>query len=69
MAGPPSLDADRPLRVVALGGGTGLAALLRALKREAGRSRDPWKLTGIVTVCGTSSAASLPATSATAWRP
>jgi uncharacterized cofD-like protein len=36
--------------VVAIGGGTGLAALLRALKGEAGRSRDPWKLTGIVTV-------------------
>ena len=44
------LNADHPLRVVALGGGTGLAALLRALKREAGRGRDPWKLTGIVTV-------------------
>ncbi len=44
------LDAECPLRVVALGGGTGLASLLRALKREAGRSRDPWKLTGIVTV-------------------
>lgn len=44
------LHADQPLRVVALGGGTGLAALLRALKGEAGRSRDPWKLTGIVTV-------------------
>jgi uncharacterized cofD-like protein len=50
MADPSGLDADQPLRVVALGGGTGLAALLRALKREAGRSRDPWKLTGIVTV-------------------
>jgi uncharacterized cofD-like protein len=50
MAGQTGLDADQPLRVVALGGGTGLAALLRALKREAGRSRDPWKLTGIVTV-------------------
>lgn len=46
----PGLNADQPLRVVALGGGTGLAALLRALKGEAGRSRDPWKLTGIVTV-------------------
>ncbi len=42
--------ADRPLRVVALGGGTGLAALLRALKPEACRARDPWRLTGIVTV-------------------
>ncbi|MBK8725720.1 MAG: uridine diphosphate-N-acetylglucosamine-binding protein YvcK [Holophagaceae bacterium] len=45
-----SLDPDRPLRVVTLGGGTGLAALLRALKPEAGRSKDPWNLTGIVTV-------------------
>ena len=44
------LHADQPLRVVALGGGTGLAALLGALKHEAGRSRDPWALTGIVTV-------------------
>ena len=50
MSGPLGLHADQPLKVVALGGGTGLAALLRALKREAGRSRDPWKLTGIVTV-------------------
>lgn len=50
MAGRSNLQADLPLRVVALGGGTGLAALLRALKREAGRARDPWKLTGIVTV-------------------
>lgn len=45
-----ALDPALPLRVVALGGGTGLAALLRALKREACRSQDPWKLTGIVTV-------------------
>ena len=45
-----SLHADLPLKVVAIGGGTGLAALLRALKPEAGRARDPWKLTGIVTV-------------------
>jgi uncharacterized cofD-like protein len=44
------LHADQPLRVAAIGGGTGLAALLRAVKSEAGRSRDPWKLTGIVTV-------------------
>lgn len=50
MSTPGSLHADQPLRVVTLGGGTGLAALLRALKREAGRGRDPWKLTGIVTV-------------------
>jgi uncharacterized cofD-like protein len=44
------LHADLPLKVVAIGGGTGLAALLRAVKAEAGRARDPWKLTGIVTV-------------------
>jgi uncharacterized cofD-like protein len=50
MAPRPPLDADLPLRVVALGGGTGLAALLRSIKREAGRKRDPWTLTGIVTV-------------------
>jgi uncharacterized cofD-like protein len=50
MASAPRLHSDQPLRVVALGGGTGLAALLRALKREAGRGRDPWTLTGIVTV-------------------
>lgn len=41
---------DQPLRIVALGGGTGLAALLRALKPEAVRPQNPWKLTGIVTV-------------------
>lgn len=45
-----ALHPDQPLRVVALGGGTGLSALLRALKPEAGRARMPWKLTGIVTV-------------------
>ncbi|HCZ32846.1 MAG TPA: hypothetical protein DHV93_04965 [Holophagaceae bacterium] len=50
MPGSRALHADLPLKVVALGGGTGLAALLQSLKREAGRSRDPWKLTGIVTV-------------------
>ena len=48
--GPRGLHADQPLRVAAIGGGTGLAALLRALKPEAGRSRDSWRLTGIVTV-------------------
>lgn len=45
-----NLDPDQPLKVVALGGGTGLSALLRALKAEAIRDRDPWRLTGIVTV-------------------
>lgn len=50
MTGTLGLHGDQPLRVAALGGGTGLAALLRSLKREAGRTRDPWKLTGIVTV-------------------
>lgn len=44
------LDPDRSLRVVAIGGGTGLAALLRALKLEAGRTREPWLVTGIVAV-------------------
>jgi uncharacterized cofD-like protein len=50
MNAPRGLHADLPLRVVAMGGGTGLAALLRAVKAEADRARDPWKLTGIVTV-------------------
>jgi uncharacterized cofD-like protein len=44
------MNPDAPLRVVGIGGGTGLAALLRALKLEAGRGRDPWQLTGIVAV-------------------
>ena len=50
MTGERGLHADLPLKVVAMGGGTGLAALLRAVKSEADRARDPWKLTGIVTV-------------------
>ena len=50
MRGHRGLNADQPLRVAAIGGGTGLAALLRAVKGEAGRSRDPWRLTGVVTV-------------------
>lgn len=41
---------EASLKVVALGGGTGLAALLRAIKPEALRSKDPWQITGIVTV-------------------
>ncbi len=45
-----ALPPEAPLKVVALGGGTGLAALLRALKPEALRAQDPWQLTGIVTV-------------------
>lgn len=45
-----ALSPELPLRVVAIGGGTGLAALLRALKPEASRARDPWRLTGIVAV-------------------
>lgn len=44
------MNPDRALRVVAIGGGTGLAALLRALKLEAGRAREPWQVTGIVAV-------------------
>lgn len=50
MTGPRQLQFEDPLRVVAMGGGTGLAALLRSLKKEASRARNPWKLTGIVTV-------------------
>ena len=50
MPEPRGLHADLPLKVVAIGGGTGLAALLRAVKSEADRARDPWRLTGIVTV-------------------
>lgn len=44
------LHPAEPLRVVTLGGGTGLASLLRALKTEAERPDQPWQLTGIVTV-------------------
>ncbi len=41
---------EAPLKVVAIGGGTGLASLLRAIKPEALRPRDPWQITGVVTV-------------------
>lgn len=44
------LKADLPLKIVAIGGGTGLAAFLRSIKHEADRSYKPWQLTGIVTV-------------------
>lgn len=43
------LNPESPLRVVALGGGTGLSGTLRALKPEAVRQQDPWKISGIVT--------------------
>src|SRR5690348_4761461 len=40
-----------PLRVVAMGGGTGLAALLSGLKRYAGpQHRSPLDITAVVTV-------------------
>ena len=45
-----AIDIEAPLRVVAIGGGTGLAALLRALKPNAIRESNPWRLTGIVAV-------------------
>jgi len=45
-----AIDIEAPLRVVAIGGGTGLAALLRALKPNAVREEKPWRLTGIVAV-------------------
>ena len=45
-----AIDIEAPLRVVAIGGGTGLAALLRALKPNAVRENNPWRLTGIVAV-------------------
>jgi len=41
---------DAPLRIAAIGGGTGLASLLRALKPNAVRENRPWRLTGIVAV-------------------
>jgi uncharacterized cofD-like protein len=47
------MDASSPLRVVAIGGGHGLAALLRGLKsyaRPAGPARPAVDLTAIVTV-------------------
>jgi len=45
-----AIDLEAPLRVVAIGGGTGLAALLRALKPNAVREKKPWRLIGIVAV-------------------
>jgi uncharacterized cofD-like protein len=45
-----AIDVEAPLRVVAVGGGTGLAALLRALKPNTVRENNPWRLTGIVAV-------------------
>ncbi|MCL1893867.1 MAG: uridine diphosphate-N-acetylglucosamine-binding protein YvcK [Holophagaceae bacterium] len=43
-------DIEASLRVVAIGGGTGLAALLRALKPNAIREKRPWRITGVVAV-------------------
>jgi uncharacterized cofD-like protein len=45
-----AIDIEAPLRIVAIGGGTGLAALLMALKPNAARGSSPWRLTGIVAV-------------------
>ncbi|MDR2561459.1 MAG: uridine diphosphate-N-acetylglucosamine-binding protein YvcK [Holophagales bacterium] len=41
---------DAPVRIAAIGGGTGLASLLRALKPNAERESRPWRMTGIVAV-------------------
>ncbi len=43
------LTPDNALRVVALGGGTGLSGTLKAIKSEAIREKQPWNITGIVT--------------------
>ena len=45
-----AIDINDSLRVVAIGGGTGLAALLGALKPNATRAMKPWRITGIVAV-------------------
>jgi uncharacterized cofD-like protein len=55
---PVSSRQDVPLRIVAIGGGTGLSTLLRGLKpyvrnfggRDAGTSRPPVDITAVVTV-------------------
>jgi len=44
------INIDAPLRVAAIGGGTGLAALLRALKPNTAREEYPWRLTAVVAV-------------------
>ena len=45
-----AVDVDDSLRVAAIGGGTGLAALLRALRPNAARAKKPWRITGVVVV-------------------
>jgi uncharacterized cofD-like protein len=42
--------AAAPLRIVAIGGGTGLSTLLHGLKRYVGHSATPVELTAVVTV-------------------
>ena len=41
---------SQPLRIVSMGGGTGLATLLRGLKRYAQASADAVEITAVVTV-------------------
>ncbi|MFM8234087.1 MAG: uridine diphosphate-N-acetylglucosamine-binding protein YvcK [Holophagaceae bacterium] len=43
------LNPENPLRIAALGGGTGLSGTLKALRVEAIRQASPWNISGIVT--------------------
>jgi len=72
----PTIPANSPIRIVSIGGGTGLSTLLRGLKRYVKAQEGAIEITAIVTVtddggssgvCGASFRCCRPGISAIAW--